>query len=219
MKKTNHGTVFTMIIILFIVACNKKNDDKTKNLALGAAALNASRNTGTAAVAPTSLTYTGSPFSYTKNTAITTLTPTVAPTSAVLTSCSANPALPAGLAISATTCAISGTPTVASAAADYTITAVNTAGNTTTTINIFVEGTTWIQEAYLKAPNAEANDAFGNNNASVAVSSNTIAWSAISESSNQTPSPTGRLPVRIILQIIPVQCMCSGSSRWIKKTA
>ena len=48
------------------------------------------------------------------------------------------PALPAGLALDATTGAISGTPTAAAAAAPYTITAGNSAGSTTFDLSIEV---------------------------------------------------------------------------------
>lgn len=46
-----------------------------------------------------------------------------------ITNCIASPALPAGLNLSSTTCAISGTPTVVTSAANYTITPSNLVGN------------------------------------------------------------------------------------------
>jgi hypothetical protein len=49
-------------------------------------------------------------------------------------------------------------------------------------------GTNWEQEAYLKAPNADAGDRFGN---SVSVSSDTIAVGANYEDSNQTTITNG----------------------------
>lgn len=49
-------------------------------------------------------------------------------------------------------------------------------------------GTTWAQEAYLKAPNAEANDNFG---WSVAISSDTVIVGAPSEASNQRTVSNG----------------------------
>jgi hypothetical protein len=49
-------------------------------------------------------------------------------------------------------------------------------------------GVTWAQEAYLKAPNAEANDIFG---VSVAVSGDTVAVGAYTEASNQTTITNG----------------------------
>ena len=55
-------------------------------------------------------------------------------------SCASNLALPAGLnvAVSGNSCAISGTPTMVSAATTYTITAINPIGSDTATINISV---------------------------------------------------------------------------------
>ncbi|MCP5498469.1 MAG: DUF1554 domain-containing protein [Leptospiraceae bacterium] len=88
---------------------------------------------------PSALTYTGSPFTFTQNTAISTQTPTKTGT---VTSCTSNPTLPNGLSIDATTCAISGTPTTAQAATTYTITASNTYGSTTASISITVNGIT-----------------------------------------------------------------------------
>ncbi|PJZ37693.1 hypothetical protein CH354_11255 [Leptospira levettii] len=49
-------------------------------------------------------------------------------------------------------------------------------------------GSSWVEEAYLKAPNADANDQFGNK---VAISGNTIVVGAFSESSNQTTITNG----------------------------
>ena len=84
---------------------------------------------------PSALTYAGSPYTFTQNSAITAQTPTF---SGTVTSCSASPALPTGLSINNTTCAITGTPTGTQAATSYTITATNAFGNTTTSINITV---------------------------------------------------------------------------------
>lgn len=49
-------------------------------------------------------------------------------------------------------------------------------------------GTTWTQEAYLKAPNAESGDQFGN---AVAIDGDTIVVGAFAESSNQTTITNG----------------------------
>lgn len=85
--------------------------------------------------APSSLSYS-TPVTYTQNTAITNNVPTVTGT---VTSYSILPALPTGLTLNTTTGVISGTPTEASAAANYVVTASNGAGSTTATINITVE--------------------------------------------------------------------------------
>ncbi len=81
--------------------------------------------------------YTGSPFTFTENTAITTLTPTLS--GYAPTDCNSSPSLPDGLSINSATCAISGTPTTAQSATDYTITATNEFGSGDTTISITVE--------------------------------------------------------------------------------
>lgn len=85
-------------------------------------------------VSPSALSYTGSPFGFPDFVAIGTLTPTITGTP---TSCNSAPTLPAGLAISAT-CVITGTPTTVQASATYTITASNTGGSTSTTIDIAI---------------------------------------------------------------------------------
>jgi hypothetical protein len=77
--------------------------------------------------APSGLSY-ASPQSLPVGTAITTLQPTVTGT---VTSYGVSPALPTGLLLDAASGQISGTPTVAAANADYTITASNTSGSTT----------------------------------------------------------------------------------------
>ncbi len=125
-------------------ACKRKErkdicDDRLRLCNLAVAATTSAPTTSTtgtgAGTAPSALTFTGSPYTYTVGTAITTNTPTVTGT---ITNCTANPALPAGLSIAATTCAISGTPTASSTATAYTITATNATGNTTANINITV---------------------------------------------------------------------------------
>jgi hypothetical protein len=87
-----------------------------------------------AVTAPSALSYT-SPQTFTVGTAITDLSPTVTGT---VTTYAASPALPAGLALDGATGVISGTPTAAAAAADYTITASNAGGSTTFPLNITV---------------------------------------------------------------------------------
>ena len=64
----------------------------------------------------------------------------------------------------------------------------NAAFNAGATYVFVRSGTSWSQQAYLKAPNAEANDAFG---MSVAISGNTIAVGAHLEDSNQTTITNG----------------------------
>jgi len=138
--------------------------------------------TGTAL---TSIAYTGSPFANKRNFAITTLVPTILPAGVSITSCTASPTLPNGLTLSATTCEISGTPTTNSIDTTYTITATNSGGSVNTTFTMSVG---WYMEAYLKAPNAEANDNFGS---VVSISGDTIAVGASGEDSSQATITNG----------------------------
>jgi hypothetical protein len=89
--------------------------------------------------APSGLQYAQSSIVATVGTAISTDTPTVTGTVA---SYAVSPALPAGLSLSSSTGAISGTPTAASAQTSYTVTASNASGSTTATVQITVNSTT-----------------------------------------------------------------------------
>jgi hypothetical protein len=84
--------------------------------------------------APSALSYP-TPPAFVVNQTITPLTPTVRGT---VTSYTVSPALPAGLALNASTGVISGTPTAVAAKASYTVTAENAAGGTTTSVSIIV---------------------------------------------------------------------------------
>ncbi|MCB1144999.1 MAG: putative Ig domain-containing protein [Leptospiraceae bacterium] len=86
-------------------------------------------------VAPSSLSYSGNPFTFTNGTTITSVSPTVTGNP---TSYSIAPSLPAGLSLNTTTGVLSGTPSVTSTATNYTVTATNTGGSTTFTMNITV---------------------------------------------------------------------------------
>jgi hypothetical protein len=81
------------------------------------------------------LSYSATPVSYCLSSAITTNTATLATTVGNVTY-SVSPALPTGLSISSSTGAITGTPTAAVAAADYTVTANNGCTSTTAIVNI-----------------------------------------------------------------------------------
>ncbi|MDH5655423.1 MAG: putative Ig domain-containing protein [Spirochaetia bacterium] len=107
--------------------------------------------------APT-LSYAGSTFLFTRNTAITMIDATV---SGIILSCTSSPPLPAGLTIDNTTCDITGTPTDYQSFITYTITASNSTGNATALMDIEIDNE-WIQDAYIKATNAEGGDNFGN---------------------------------------------------------
>ncbi len=84
--------------------------------------------------APTGLTYSTNPAVYPLGRTITNNTPSNA--GAPILSYSIAPALPAGLALDPVTGVISGTPTAATTATDYTITGTNNSGSTTATLNL-----------------------------------------------------------------------------------
>ncbi len=92
----------------------------------------------TITLAQPTLSYTGSPFTFTKNTAISSITPTYTTynNSGTFT---VSPSLPSGLSINGSTGVISGTPTSALTATNYTITLTDGATQTvTSTISITV---------------------------------------------------------------------------------
>ncbi|WP_165420076.1 beta strand repeat-containing protein [Edaphobacter modestus] len=88
-----------------------------------------------AVVPPSSLVYPQTTITATVGQAITADTPTLTGT---VTSYAVSPALPAGLSLSTSTGVISGTPTTIAVQAPYTVTASNSAGSTSTTIQIAV---------------------------------------------------------------------------------
>jgi gliding motility-associated-like protein len=87
-------------------------------------------------VAPSGLSYT-TPNVYIKGSAITALNPTVS--GGAVTGYTITPSLPTGLVINSTTGIISGTPTVNSAATNYTVTASNSGGSVSAVVNITVK--------------------------------------------------------------------------------
>jgi len=127
---------FVLIVILAIIGCEKKQNDDAKSGLIALLSIGSFNSvisqTGTP---PSALTYSAGSFTFTQNAAITTQTPTVIGT---VTSCSANPTLPAGLNLNAATCVISGTPTVTQTATNHTITGITSNGNTTANMRIAV---------------------------------------------------------------------------------
>lgn len=85
---------------------------------------------------PSSLTYGTNPASYPRASAITTNSPSSS--GGAVASYSISPALPTGLSFNTLTGAITGTPTVTTASAVYTVTATNAGGNTTCDVTVAV---------------------------------------------------------------------------------
>ena len=90
-----------------------------------------------AVVAP-NIAYSGSPFTFTKDNTINTITPTNTGGSATSWSITSG-SLPSGLSMSSSTGALTGTPTSITNAASITIQASNSGGSDSTTISITVE--------------------------------------------------------------------------------
>ncbi|MCP5495734.1 MAG: putative Ig domain-containing protein [Leptospiraceae bacterium] len=107
-------------------------------------------------VAPTSLSYAGNPFVFTKDTLITTVSPTFTGTP---TSYSVSPALPTGLSIHPTTGQLAGAPTVLATVNTYTVTATNTGGSTTFGLNIIVNDVAPSSLTYTGSPYSLGKDA------------------------------------------------------------
>ncbi|MCB1144741.1 MAG: putative Ig domain-containing protein [Leptospiraceae bacterium] len=129
---------------------------------------------------PSSLTYSGSPFTFTQNSSISTVNPTY---SGSITSCSSSPLLPSGLTLSST-CSITGSPTTISTATNYTITASNSYGSTNTSITITVNGQPPASLTYANSPFI-----FSQN---LAISNQTPTYSGTITSCTATTSlPTG----------------------------
>jgi len=85
---------------------------------------------------PVNLKYASSAFTFTKGTAVSS-TPTNS--GGAIVSCSISPALPAGLTFSSTTCGFSGTPTTLAVKIQYTVTANDSGGASTTSFSIVVD--------------------------------------------------------------------------------
>jgi Putative Ig domain len=90
---------------------------------------------------PSGLTYSTNPATYTVGQAITPNTPTIFGNTCVSSYAvryAVSPALPAGLTLDTVTGAITGAPTIITARANYTVTATNASGFTTTSLSIAV---------------------------------------------------------------------------------
>ena len=86
-------------------------------------------------IAPSSIVYSGNPFTLTKDSAMTTATQGQRWSGHLVVDF---PSLPSGLSFNTSTGAISGTPTTITSSTTYTVTASNTGGSATTTVTIVV---------------------------------------------------------------------------------
>jgi hypothetical protein len=108
-------------------------------------------------VAPSSLSYSNNPTTYTKDTLIPDNTPTSS--GGVVVSYAVSPALPTGLTLNTSTGVISGAPTTLAAAANYTVTASNTGGSTTASVSIAVNDVAPSSLSYSSNPATYTKDA------------------------------------------------------------
>ena len=122
---TGTPTTETALAVYIVTAKNPSGGSASANL------------TVTVNGPPTALSYGSNPAVYWKGVAITDNLPTV---TGVIESYTISPALPTGLSFNTATGKISGTATVASAATNYTITAVNKAGSAPVTLSLAVNG-------------------------------------------------------------------------------
>jgi len=147
---------------------------------------------------PIAISYAGSPYTFTQSIQINTITPTI---SGSITSCLANPALPTGLSIDNTTCAISGTPTTMQATTIYTITASNASTSVSTTISITVSANAPANLVYAGSPFS-----FSQN---IAITNETPTITGTPSSCSSSPS----LPAGLILSS---SCVLSGTPTTIQ---
>ncbi len=113
-------------------------------------------------VAPSNLSYSTNPATYSKNTAINSNIP--ASSGGAVISYSVSPALPAGLSLNTGNGVISGTPTAVTATTNYTVTATNSGGSTTASVSITVNDATPSNLTYSANPALyDKNTAITNN--------------------------------------------------------
>ena len=127
-------------------------------------------------IVPSSLIYSSNPATYTRGSAITANTATSS--GGAVVSYAVSPALPTGLILNTSSGAITGTASVVSGAASYTITATNTGGSTTASLSITVNdiapsGLTYSSQA----PSYTKNSAITSNNPSLSGGGAVISYS------------------------------------------
>ncbi|WP_167883025.1 putative Ig domain-containing protein [Leptospira barantonii] len=129
---------------------------------------------------PPTLTYATSSFEFVKNITI----PAIQPVVSGADSFSVSPALPSGLSFDSTTGEITGIPTFKQVASSYTITASNSSGSTSSSIQITVDALNAEWESLLKAPNPDISDA--NGGFDLDLSGDTLVMGTCGEDSAQT---------------------------------
>jgi hypothetical protein len=103
-------------------------------------------------VTPPNISYSGSPYTFTVGTAISSLVPSNSGGNVV--SYSVSPALPSGLGISSVSGIVSGTPATATAQATYTVTASNSAGQSSFPLVMTVNPIPVVKPSISYSPNS-----------------------------------------------------------------
>lgn len=177
----NRFVGFLFLLIPFFAGCLQNRKPDPVFLLLGnPTSVTASDLNSTVGTPPT-LTYPTNSFAFVKNITISSIQPTV---TGVTTSFSVSPALPSGLSLDSVTGAITGIPTSKLAASSYTITASNSSGSSSSTIQISIDALNAEWESFLKAPNPDINDTSGGFD--LDISGDTLALGMCGEDSAQT---------------------------------
>ncbi len=138
------------------------------------------------------LSYSGSPYTYSQNTAISTLTPTLGNSP---TTFSVSPALPSGISLNTSTGVISGTPSSPQVTASYTITASNSncSGTTSISINILPSNDLCASSTTLTVDASASTGSLENSNFTSPFTSYNDVWYQFTPSctSNHTITLTG----------------------------
>ena len=158
-------------------------------------------------------------------------TPITATTNGTITNCTISPALPTGLSINATTCAITGTPTAGGAGAQYTVTATFSTGATATaSLKIKVVGLIafrvygqpnftssavnngGISATSLNQPLGVVVDANDNVYISDGFNSRILYYSGVSTTATRVYGQFGRLDCNVALNTGPMGTCSGGAS-------
>ncbi|TGM61605.1 putative Ig domain-containing protein [Leptospira adleri] len=149
---------FFPLLSLFFAGCLQNRNPDPVFMLLGSPTSMTKGDLNSTVGTPPTLTYSTSSFVFVKNITISAIQPAV---TGVATSFSVAPALPSGLSLDSATGAITGIPTFKQTASSYTITASNSSGSSSSSIQIAVDAINAEWESLLKAPNPDISDTSG----------------------------------------------------------
>ncbi|TGL83059.1 putative Ig domain-containing protein [Leptospira yasudae] len=172
---------FSVLCQSLLLGCLQNHDSGHFMVLLGNPTSVTIEDLSKSAGTPPTLTYATSSFQFVKNIPISTIQPTITGST---TSLSVSPALPSGLSFDSTTGEITGMPTSKLAATSYTITASNSSGSSSYSIQISVDALNAEWESFLKAPNPDISDPTGGFD--LDLSGDTLVMGMCGEDSAQT---------------------------------